>query len=108
MLPFIKKIFFILIVVTLGAGVSYPQKAATASATPSISPKDATTSAKAGLVLPPEKAQPVRVPKFDKAPLIDGKLDDEVWQHAAVLKDFYQIQPGDNIPPSKPTEVLLG
>ena len=26
----------------------------------------------------------------------------------AVLKDFYQIQPGDNTPPSKPTEVLIG
>ena len=25
-----------------------------------------------------------------------------------MLKDFYQIQPGDNIAPSKPTEVLLG
>jgi hypothetical protein len=24
------------------------------------------------------------------------------------LKDFYQIQPGDNIAPSKPTEVLIG
>jgi len=35
-------------------------------------------------------------------------LDDEVWKTAAVLKDFYQIQPGDNIPPSKPTEVLIG
>src|SRR6202022_1931634 len=25
-----------------------------------------------------------------------------------VLKDFYQVQPGDNIAPSKPTEVLIG
>ena len=24
------------------------------------------------------------------------------------LKDFYQFQPGDNIAPSKPTEVLIG
>jgi hypothetical protein len=62
----------------------------------------------AGIKLPPEKASPVRVPKFDKAPLIDGKLDDAIWQNAAVLKDFYQIDPGDNTPPLKPTEVLLG
>src|SRR5690349_7740021 len=61
-----------------------------------------------GLALPPEKANPVVIPKFDKPPIIDGKLDDEVWQKAVVLKDFYQIQPGDNIAPSKPTEVLLG
>ena len=47
-------------------------------------------------------------PEFDKPPTIDGKLDEEVWQKAAVLKDFYQIQPGDNTPPSKPTEVLIG
>jgi hypothetical protein len=60
------------------------------------------------LVLPPEKASPVRMVKFEAAPVIDGKLDDEVWKQAVVLKDFYQVQPGDNIAPSKPTEVLLG
>ncbi|MFN2598884.1 MAG: DUF5916 domain-containing protein, partial [Pyrinomonadaceae bacterium] len=60
------------------------------------------------ITLPAEKASPVRVPRFDKAPVIDGKLDDEVWKQAVVLKDFYQINPGDNIAPSKPTEVLIG
>jgi len=59
-------------------------------------------------VLPPEKANPVAVPKFETPPVIDGKLDEPVWQNAAVLKDFYQIDPGDNIAPSKPTEVLVG
>jgi Domain of unknown function (DUF5916)/Carbohydrate family 9 binding domain-like len=58
--------------------------------------------------LPPEKAQPVRVARFDKAPVIDGRLDDEAWKQAAVFGDFYQVQPGDNAPPSKPTEVRLG
>ena len=67
-----------------------------------------TTAAKGAFVLPPEKSNPVVIPKFDKPPVIDGKLDEEVWQKAVVLKDFYQIQPGDNTPPSKPTEVLLG
>jgi hypothetical protein len=62
----------------------------------------------AGLTLPPEKAGPVSVPKFTAVPVIDGKLDDEVWKQAVVLKDFYQIDPGDNTPPLKPTEVLLG
>jgi hypothetical protein len=56
---------------------------------------------------PPEKANPVRIPKIDKAPVIDGKLDDEVWKNAVVLKDFYQRSPGDNIEPSKPTEVMM-
>jgi len=59
-------------------------------------------------VLPPEKARPVKLPLFVKPPVIDGKLDDDVWKNATVLKDFYQVQPGDNIAPSKPTEVMLG
>src|SRR6266403_3564547 len=108
-----KKAFLFLITLTLSSVAALGQPSAAPSATPSSSPKDEAPAkpaggAKPGLVLPPEKAQPVKMPKFDKAPVIDGKLDDEIWQHAAVLKDFYQIQPGDNIPPSKPTEVMLG
>ena len=96
-----------------------PTPAVTASAQPSpaTSPAPAqfasnanakAATAKGNFVLPPEKSQPIIVPKFETAPVIDGKLDEEVWQKAVVLKDFYQIQPGDNTPPSKPTEVLLG
>lgn len=48
------------------------------------------------------------MPRFDKVPVIDGKLDEEVWKNAAVLKDFYQIDPGENSAPLKPTEVLIG
>jgi hypothetical protein len=58
--------------------------------------------------LPPEKANPVRVPRFESAPVIDGKLDDAIWKSAAVFKDFYQTNPGDNIAPSKPTEMFMG
>lgn len=65
-------------------------------------------TAKGAVVLPPEKKQPVTIPKFEKAPVIDGNLNDEVWSKATVLRDFYQIDPGDNTAPSKPTEVLLG
>jgi hypothetical protein len=87
-----------------------------ASPTASPSPAQVATSAnktapvavKGSFVVPPEKSQPITVPRFDKPPVIDGKLDEEIWQKAVVLKDFYQIQPGDNTPPSKPTEVLLG
>src|SRR5262249_47476904 len=60
------------------------------------------------VALPPEKAHAVVIPRFEKPPVIDGKLDDEAWKQAAVLKDFYQVQPGDNIKPTAPTEVLLG
>jgi hypothetical protein len=58
--------------------------------------------------LPPEKTSPVKVVKFAASPVIDGKLDDEIWKSAPLLKDFYQTSPGDNIAPSKPTEVMIG
>ncbi len=57
--------------------------------------------------IPPEKANPVTVPKFAIPIVIDGKPDEEAWKTAAVFKDFYQTSPGDNIAPSKPTEVLM-
>lgn len=71
--------------------------------------RDSTTAAARPVgTLPPEKAQPVSIVRFEKPPVIDGKLDEEVWKSAALLKDFYQTQPGDNIAPSQRTEVLLG
>jgi hypothetical protein len=59
-------------------------------------------------VVPEEKARPVRIPRFESAPVIDGKLEEEVWKQAAVFKDFYQISPGDNVRPTLPTEVFIG
>src|SRR3954468_2892992 len=80
--------------------------AALAQTTPNVTgPKSV---AKHALVIPPEKAKPLSVPRFDKPPVIDGKLDDEVWKQAAVFRDFYQTSPGDNIAPSKPTEAMIG
>src|ERR1051325_6259744 len=58
--------------------------------------------------LPPEKQQAVSIVRFDAPPVIDGKLDDAVWKKAAVFKDFYQINPGDNIAPALPTETFIG
>ncbi|MFN2415272.1 MAG: carbohydrate binding family 9 domain-containing protein, partial [Pyrinomonadaceae bacterium] len=83
-----------------------------ASANPSAAAGNAAAGgAKApgrGVPVPPEKANPVRIPRFDKPPTVDGKLDEEVWQQAAVFKDFYQTDPGDNIAPSQPTEARMG
>jgi len=67
-----------------------------------------TPPAKSNVSLPPEKTKPLYLPRLSAAPVIDGNVKEDVWKQAAVLKDFYQIQPGDNIPPSKPTEVLMG
>ncbi|HVF44649.1 MAG TPA: DUF5916 domain-containing protein [Pyrinomonadaceae bacterium] len=86
--------------------------AADAPAQPSASPDAAASKSAAAArlkaLLTPEKVAPVRVAKFDKAPVIDGKLDDEIWKSASLFKDFSQIQPGDNIAPTAKTEVMVG
>jgi hypothetical protein len=66
------------------------------------------TGAKVLLNLPVEKTGPVEIPRFATAPIIDGKLDETIWQTAAVIKDFYQTNPGDNIAPSRDTKVMMG
>jgi hypothetical protein len=103
---------------TSSSDKSEPAATSSATPTPKTSPTPETTSnstssakpntGKPVIALPPEKERPVKLPLFAKPPVIDGKLDDDVWKNAAVLKDFYQVQPGDNIAPSKPTEVMLG
>jgi len=50
----------------------------------------------------------ITVSSFQKAPLIDGLLNDEVWSSASVIADFNQVQPGENARPSRRTEVRLG
>src|SRR5437879_3414291 len=104
-----KRALFILMLLSLSATVAVAQPAPAPKASPSTSTRPATNGGgKTAIVLPPEKAKPLKMPKFDKPPAIDGKLDDEIWKQAIVLKDFHQVQPGDNIAPSKPTEVMLG
>ena len=58
--------------------------------------------------IPPEKSVPIRITRFDKPPVIDGKLDDEAWQQATVFKDFIQTSPGDNVAPSRQTITMMG
>ena len=83
--------------------------AAARAQTPSnVGSQTAATALKTPAALPPEKSRPVSVGRFEKPPVIDGKLDEDVWKTAAVLKDFYQTNPGDNTAPSYPTEALLG
>lgn len=53
------------------------------------------------------KDAPARVPRLETPPVIDGVLNDEVWQNAAVFGDFVQTNPGDNVPPKTPTEFLM-
>jgi hypothetical protein len=54
------------------------------------------------------KKEPFNVPKFSASPVIDGKLDDEIWKSSVKLVDFSQFQPGDGAEASKQTIVYLG
>src|SRR5262249_6251720 len=103
---YLVRLSTVILVLVCAALVLRAQSSLTGSNPSSTTKPD--TSARRKVVVPPEKAQPVKMPKFEKTPVIDGKLDDEIWKSAVVLKDFYQTQPGDNIEPSKPTEVFLG
>ena len=87
---------------------SEPPSASTTPAAITTSSVAKPNTGKSPATLPPEKAQPVKVSLFAKPPVIDGKLDDEVWKSAAVFKDFYQWRPSDSSPASARTEVLAG
>ena len=50
----------------------------------------------------------VHAARLKQAPVIDGRLDEPVWQDAAVITDFRQIKPGDGTPISERTEVRVG
>ncbi len=54
------------------------------------------------------RESPVRIPRFEAAPVIDGQLNDAIWQTAAVFGDFVQTNPGDNVAPTHPTEFMMG
>ncbi|HLM02706.1 MAG TPA: carbohydrate binding family 9 domain-containing protein, partial [Pyrinomonadaceae bacterium] len=54
------------------------------------------------------KTAPARIPRFDTPPVIDGQLNDAIWQTAAVFGEFLQTNPGDNTKPTHPTEFLMG
>lgn len=41
----------------------------------------------------------IELPKVSHRPVLDGKLDDEIWREAAQLRDFIQGEPKDKSPP---------
>jgi hypothetical protein len=50
----------------------------------------------------------VATPTLDKADIrVDGRLDDEDWNRAAVLHSFTQYDPVEGVPASQRTEVLV-
>lgn len=49
----------------------------------------------------------LRAVRVDTPPVVDGKLDDAVWELAEPISDFHQIRPGDGSAPSEPTLVYV-
>ena len=53
------------------------------------------------------EAKRFRAVHVNTAPVMDGRLDDEVWQQAHRVTDFHQNRPGDHAEPSEPTELYV-
>jgi hypothetical protein len=49
----------------------------------------------------------VKIPKVNEPPVIDGKLDEAVWQKAAIFTDFKTLRPDFGLPPSEETKVYM-
>ena len=49
----------------------------------------------------------LRVPRTATPPIVDGKLDEPAWRDAAVLDQWVQTKPGDNIAPAGRTAAYL-
>jgi hypothetical protein len=97
--------------VTSTAGSNGTSSPATSNGTTAPAASNATAGTKAArlaALLTPEKASPTDLKRFAAPPVIDGKLDDEVWKTAAVFQDFVQNRPVDLVAPSQPTEVRIG
>ena len=47
------------------------------------------------------------ISRADSSPVIDGLLDDEAWQHAAIIDDFHQTLPTDGAAPTERTVVRV-
>ena len=57
------------------------------------------------LSVPNILAQPeIKAVFIQNPPAIDGKLDDEVWKNASVIKDLYQREPDEGKPVSEKSE----
>lgn len=55
----------------------------------------------------PDETDGVRIERIGVAPVIDGRLDEEVWLRAPVVRDFHQVNPVEFAEPTEATEVYL-
>ncbi|MDQ3713136.1 MAG: carbohydrate binding family 9 domain-containing protein [Acidobacteriota bacterium] len=113
------KITIALILILFCALNFFAQTAPESSPVPAASPGTSVTSEPGSIVTEPtvsgnsvsryaDKHAPVRISRFDAPPVIDGQLNDAVWQSAALFGDFVQTSPGENVKPTHPTEFMMG
>lgn len=103
-IPFII-LFFIISVVSIAAQETNGSGGRANEA--GDAPKTAEPAKGNAIAVPAEKLRPMHIPKMAVGLVIDGRPDEEAWKQAAVFKDFYQTYPGNNTPPSKPTEFMM-
>src|SRR5437879_1115324 len=48
-----------------------------------------------------------RAVRVERAPRMDGTLNDPIWQQASPIKDFRQREPFEGQPATEPTEVRV-
>jgi hypothetical protein len=49
----------------------------------------------------------VRIQRASTPPVIDGVMDEEIWQRAPIIDDFHQVNPVEYAEPSERTEVRV-
>jgi hypothetical protein len=59
------------------------------------------------LAAPPDTLPPIVVHRAAGPIQVDGDLSDPGWQGAAVIDQFWETQPGDNIPPKVQTKAFI-
>ena len=65
------------------------------------------TSATTAAYLQGDERKTFDISRTDTAPIIDGELDDDVWQDATVVDDFHMTSPIDGATPSESTIVRV-
>ncbi len=56
---------------------------------------------------PQEESRTAQAVRVDRAPKLDGTLDDPLWQTAEPITDFRQREPHEGQPPTEKTEVRI-
>ena len=55
----------------------------------------------------PKNTEPVRISKVDTSPIIDGRIDEEIWKQARRFETNFQTYPGENTKPTNRTKILV-